>query len=190
MRLTRDIRSSITEIHAVPARLVFAFAGAGSLAPAWLHAVPGSSRTVLAGWDAYAPRALALCVEPALTPPYRAVSAPVALELARWAHRQAVLLAESDGAFLGVGVTAALRTDRVRRGCDQAFIAVSDGRTLHVRQLVMGRPGRSRAQQEALIARLVIAEIAAACGCAVPAVPLAEADLLETVLTDSDDRRS
>ncbi len=48
----------IGRIHAVPPRIVYAFAGAGSLALWWLHGVAGSSRTLLEAIDCYAPRSL------------------------------------------------------------------------------------------------------------------------------------
>src|SRR6056297_3824532 len=43
----------VERLHATPHRTVYAFAGAGSLALAWLHAVGGSSRTVLEAHDHY-----------------------------------------------------------------------------------------------------------------------------------------
>jgi hypothetical protein len=52
-------QETITSIHQTPHRLVFEFAGAGSLALFWLHSVPGSSRTVLEATDRYAAASLA-----------------------------------------------------------------------------------------------------------------------------------
>lgn len=149
----------IARIHAAPQRLVLAFAGAGSLGLAWLHAVPGSSRTLLEAVDAYAPRSLAEIVG---EPPAQAVSAATAAAMAQWAYRRAVHLADDAWPLLGVGLTAAISTDRARRGADRGFVAVQDGAGLHVYDLPLAKT-QSRMEQEERISALLIRAIAAAC---------------------------
>lgn len=165
--LPGEIERSVAAIHAAPQRLVYAFAGAGSLALYWLHAVAGSSRTVLEARDCYAPRSLDEVLQGV---PTGAVSPAVATGLSVWAAWRAAQLADGDWPLLGVGCTAAIATDRARRGADRAFVAVvraaPDGLPVgqpEVRELTLER-AIGRLAQEAQVSRLVIAVIAAACG--------------------------
>lgn len=167
--MTDDILQSVQAIHAAPPRLVYVFAGAGALALHWLHAVAGSSRTVLEARDCYAPRSLAEVVGDGRP---QAVSRAVAAEMASWAFRRAALLALDDAPRLGVGCTAAIATDRARRGLDRAFVAVSHGLAPRVYELGLSKAGRSRAEQELLVSRLVIRAVALACGAPAPALAL------------------
>lgn len=159
MSLPDDIGRAVAAIHAAPPRLVYAFAGAGALALHWLHAVAGSSRTVLEARDCYAPRALAELLGGA---PVQAVSAATALAMAGWAARRAAALAEGDWPLLGVACTAAIATDRVRRGADRASIAVVGAAAPIVYELSLLK-GAPRAAQEELVSRLIVEAIARAC---------------------------
>jgi nicotinamide mononucleotide (NMN) deamidase PncC len=156
------IQAIVAGIHAAPPRLVLAFAGAGSLALWQLHRVAGSSRTLLEAIDCYAPRSLAALLGAA---PAQAVSAATARGMAEAAYARAADLAEGDWPLLGVGCTAAVVTDRERRGADRCALAIrSAGGVTHY-TLTMSR-GRGRAGQEELVARLLIGALARACGVA------------------------
>jgi nicotinamide mononucleotide (NMN) deamidase PncC len=159
MRTSTESVDVIAQIHAAPQRLVLAFAGVGSLGLAWLHAVPGSSRTILEAIDCYAPRSLAEVVG---EPPVQAVSAATAEAMAAWALRRAAALAEGDWPLLGVGLTGAIRTDRERRGADRAFVAVRSVGGVHVHPVTLDKT-LSRQAQEELVGRLLIQAIAEEC---------------------------
>ncbi|PDV99581.1 hypothetical protein [Candidatus Chloroploca asiatica] len=169
MLLSLPVNQTISAIHATPPRLVYVCAGAGSLALAWLHAVAGSSRTILEARDVYAPQAL---VELVVDPSPQAVSATTALALANWALQRAKRLIEGDWPLLGVACTAAIATDRVRRGADRAFVAVASQGAPWLGALTLCAPGVSvvadRVTQEAAISELVIGAIAHACGLEAP----------------------
>src|SRR5919205_686054 len=94
------LHEAIEQIHSSAHKLVLEFAGAGSLALFWLHSVAGSSRTILEATDRYAATSLA--------------------------DRRAMRLAEAGTVCLGVACTAAIATDRARRGADRCWIAVRD----------------------------------------------------------------
>ncbi len=162
--MTHTLRLTIKAIHAAPPRLVYLFSGAGSQALTWLHAVAGSSRSVLEASDAYAPRALALLLGAS---PAQAVSAATAEAMAARAFARAAILAEADWPLLGVACTAAIATDRTRRGADQAFVAVCGAAGTHTYALTLraagSSAGRRRSGQEQLVSQLVIAAISAAC---------------------------
>ncbi|WP_205703949.1 hypothetical protein [Candidatus Chloroploca sp. Khr17] len=172
------VNQTIVAIHAAPPRLVYVCAGAGSLALAWLHAVAGSSRTILEARDVYAPRALAELVA---DPSPQAVSATTALALANWALQRARTLSEGDWPLLGVACTAAIATDRVRQGADRAFVAVASPNHPWLGALTLREPGATlvadRVTQEAAISEFVISAIARACG--LEALPLSYGYALE-----------
>jgi hypothetical protein len=158
--MEESLQTLIGRIHAAPPRVVYAFAGAGSLALWWLHRVAGSSRTMLEAIDCYAPRSLEALLG---APPAQAVSAEVAREMAVRAYARAALLAERGGPLLGVGCTAALTTDRERRGADRCALSIfgTDGARGYALTL---SKSRAREEQEELVSRLVIDALAIACG--------------------------
>jgi hypothetical protein len=162
------IAQVVGAIHGAPPRAVYVFAGAGSLALHWLHAVAGSSRTVLEARDCYAPRSLAELLG---APPAQAVSADAARAMAARAAARAAALADGPWPALGVGCTAAIATDRTRRGADRAVVAVAGAGVSFVYELTLAKGQRDREGQEELVSRLVILGLARACG--VPAPPLA-----------------
>lgn len=158
MELPVTLAATIVQIHAAPQRLVLAFAGSGSLGLAWLHAVPGSSRTILEAVDCYAPRSLASLLGAA---PAQAVSPATAEAMAAWAYARAAALADGGWPLLGVGLTAAISTDRARRGANRCHIAVRSAAGARLYDLALEQG--DRAEEEARCAALLIAAIAEAC---------------------------
>lgn len=173
--LDQDLAAAIAAIHEAPPRLVYAFAGAGSLALHWLHAVAGSSRTVLEGRDCYAPRSLAELTGGTAT---KAVSPAASRAMARWAAARAAALAEGEWPLLGVACTAAIATNRARRGADAAVVAVQLGDVARAYDLSLAKGDRDRAGQEALVSRLVILAVARACGVPEPRLALLPGETL------------
>lgn len=176
-----NLDALIRAIHDAPPRLVYAFTGAGSLALHQLHAVAGSSRTVLEAVDCYAPRSLAALVGGS---PAQAVSTATAEALAAWAWQRAAVLAEGPWPLLGVGCTAAIATDRVRRGADRAVVAVRSATARWHYDLQLARGQRARADEEALVSRLVILAIAAACGLAAVTLELGPDETLQAIVAE------
>lgn len=154
----------VERLHATPHRTVFAFAGAGSRVLAWLHAVGGSSRTVLEAVDHYHPTSLR---EALGRDPDPAVSPEVAIDLARACHARALRLVASEnppGPVFGLGLTATIATDRVKRGDHRAEIAAADG--LGVRRVGIGlaKGARDRAGEEEVVGRWLLQLAAEASG--------------------------
>jgi len=140
-----DVRQLIVAIHDSPTRLVYEFAGAGSLALAWLHLVPGSSRTVIEATDRYT---IASIVELLGAQPDQVVSEATARAMAERAYVRATHLRGDGGPCLGVACTAAVATDRRRRGRDHAYLAVADGAGIVSSHLDL--TGDRQAQEEAV----------------------------------------
>jgi hypothetical protein len=160
-RVTDDPMALVELLHAGPTRLVYEFAGAGVSALALLHAVGGSSRTLLEATDRYAERSLA---EGVGAPPETAVAADVAVALAVRARARARHLAGSDESVAGIGVTATIATDRLKRGEHRAWAAAADALGVRVAGLTLRKGARSREDEERLVGRLALRLMAAAKG--------------------------
>jgi len=155
------LQAVIKQIHDSAHKLVFEFTGAGSLALFELHSVAGSSRTILEATDRYAANSMVDLLGHA---PEQFVSRATAIAMAAQAYRRAMRLAEPGTACLGVACTAAIATDRVRRGEDRCWIAVRDHVGVTSYGLVMIKAARDRLGEEQVVSRLLLQAIAKACG--------------------------
>ncbi|MDE0228929.1 MAG: hypothetical protein OXJ62_08770 [Spirochaetaceae bacterium] len=171
-------------LHATPQQAVIEVAG-GTLALSWLHAVPGSSRTVLEATDRYCRASLADLLGAV---PESVVSSDAAIAMAAAALRRARVLAGPETPVLGAACTAALATDRGRRGADRAYVAVADAFGTVVSKLTFAalanaggknepagaadpaergadsRQAAVRQRQEAAASAMLVAGLASACG--------------------------
>ena len=152
-------------------RLVITSSGGGAAAISRLVATPGSSAIVLEGLVPYARAA----VDGLLGGPQESYcSSRAARRLAVAAWQRAVRLQEAEGATadeaarraVGAAITAGLRTRQPKRGEHRVIVAVQTRATTRVVEVVLAKEARSRAEEEAVAAELVLAEIAAACGAA------------------------
>jgi len=146
----------VQALHDDPAMLVLAVTGGGVAAISDLLVIPGASRTVLEVVVPYAASALSDLVGRM----EGHVSEQTALAMARAARQRALLLAPGDGVgpLWGVGATAALATDRARRGDDRAWIALDDGERAQVER-VEPDPG-DRVTQDRQVADAILAMLA------------------------------
>ena len=166
----------LSRIHATPHRMVMNFAGAGSLALAWLHSVGGSSRTVLEATDRYASASLTGAVG---FVPERFTSERVARRLALAAYRRARALEPAPPLF-GLGCTATIATDRHKRGEHRVAVAVHDALGSISYQLGLDKGERSRSEEEDLVSRVILQAVAEACGLQADLeLPLTEDETLE-----------
>jgi hypothetical protein len=155
----------ITALHASGRKASLAITGGGSGAIAELLRIPGASRLLIEAQVPYDPQALAafLNFEPA-----QASSAETAIAMARTARARAAKLMPPGTDPVGLGATAALVSDRPRRGEHRFHIAVADSaRTAHCTG-VLAKGRRDRAAEEDLVARAIVLWLAAACGIAAP----------------------
>lgn len=166
----------VTAIHATPHKLVLAFAGAGAGAVSWLHSVGGSSRTVLSALDVYAPKSMIELVgfEPSNYTVPR-VARAMATGCLRIARRQ--LPDGSGDPVVGVGSTATIATDRLKRGEHRVAVAARDMLGTVDYFLVMEKGARDRAGEEDLVSLAILRAIADACGVlGAPELPLTDAE--------------
>ena len=156
-----DELSLVAELHAAPCMAVFAVAGAGTQAIAWLLSVAGASRSVLELSVPYSAPALAELVGYA---PEQAVSRQTALDMARAAYRRALRLREGGAPVAGVACTAAIATDRPKRGEHRCHVAYWTGSGSTVFSLRFEKGLRDRAGEDAVASRLVLNAFAEAAG--------------------------
>lgn len=141
---------------------VLVVTGGGSQALADLLVVPGASRTVLEALVPYGGRSLRAFLG---AEPQAAVSAETAGALARKAYERALALRPGHHVpVLGVSCTAALVTDRPRKGRHRAHVAVCRGGPVEVRSVTLEKNARDREGEERVVADLVLSTVGRACG--------------------------
>ena len=148
------------KLHSVPGRGCVVVTGSGIQSISDLFAEPGTSRTILEAQVPYARKALDEFVGVQAD---QHVSAEEALLIAQAALKRAQHLAnEDDGVQLlfGVGCTAAVATDRVRRGEDRAHIAWTDGARSGGTSIWFDKQIRSRADEDAVVSAIILNSIA------------------------------
>jgi hypothetical protein len=190
----------IQRIHVAPALMVLEFAGAGSQLLHWLHLVAGSSRTILEATDRYAPMSL---IEAVGFTPERFTSAEVAAALAKRAAERATALArgrevsaggrhyrpapgdergepaeiaQRAAPTFGLGLTAAIATDRGKRGEHRCEVAVHDLFGTQHYGLGLSKGARDRGGEERVVSELSLRAIADASGVLGAPLPSLEAD--------------
>ena len=151
----------VAAMHAAPCMAVFAVAGAGTQAIAWLLGVAGASRSVLELSVPYSAPALAELVGYA---PEQAVSRQTALDMARAAYRRALRLREGGAPVAGVACTATIATDRPKRGEHRCHVAYWTGSGSAVFSLHFEKGLRDRTGEDAVASRLILYAFAEAAG--------------------------
>lgn len=139
-------------IHAAPGSGVFTIAGGGSGLLSTLLTVAGASATVLEARVPYAQRALAELLG---GEPEQACSDRTARALAM----QALLRARHLGGTFGFAITAALATNRRRRGESRAHLAYQDAAHTRSWHLPLAADA-SREQQEGQVTRSALEALA------------------------------
>lgn len=157
-----DIAEVVARIHGTPQQAVIVVAGAGNYALAWLLGVGGASRTALETRVPYGYRAMTDFLGGYA--PEQTVSADTALRMARAAWQRGMALREGTQPIIGIGCTATIATDRTKRGEHRAYVAVWDDAGASAAALTLEKGRRDRAGEEDTVSRLVVSELARACG--------------------------
>jgi len=159
--------AQVARIHATPTRLVLAATGGGSRAISELLEVPGASRTVLEASVPYAAPALIawLGVKPEHFCEPRTARAMAMVGF----QRACAYAAEADSTdcgwpVAGIGCTASLASDRPKRGPHRAHVAAQTVAMTLTHSLELSKGRRPRADEERLVAALVLNIVAEACG--------------------------
>ena len=202
-----QVEDLVTRVHATPHMTVLAYAGAGSQALAWLHAVGGSSRTVMAAVDIYHEQSMRWFLG---FMPARFTSRRVARQMAGAAHEMArdfrhrarlddataraagagaTVRSSAAGALasggappvpvFGLGSAATIATDRTKRGDHRVACAVEDGLGSVTYAVTLEKGVRDRDGEEELVSLVILGAVADACGVfGAPPLPLTDAESL------------
>ena len=178
--MPKDQATLIVQIHASPLMVMLVVTGGGAQALADLLAAPGASRTVLEALVPYSPASLTDFLG---TLPKQVVSVETAAALARTAYQRASTLHSEQGeqgeqgeqdeqdeqdeqktSVVGVSCTAALMTDRPKKGEHRAHLGVSSSDETRVYSLTLTKGARDRREEERVVSDLVLAVLALTCG--------------------------
>lgn len=158
-------RQLISASHASGRKAALAITGGGSGAIGELLRVPGGSRLLIEAQVPYDEGALATFLGFA---PAQACSADTAIALARGARARAARQAPAGADLVGLGATAALVSDRPRRGEHRFHIAYANAAGIGHCTAVLAKGRRDRAGEEDLVSRAIVLWLAHACGVAAP----------------------
>jgi Cytidylyltransferase-like len=159
----------ISTLHGSGRKAALAITGGGSGAIGELLRVPGGSRLLIEAQVPYDERALAAFLGSA---PAQACSADTAIALAQSALARAARLMPAGTDLVGLGATAALVSDRPRRGEHRfhiAFANAADSNSTGAHCTgVLAKGRRDRAAEEDLVSRAIVLWLARACEIAAP----------------------
>src|SRR5213078_3081050 len=176
----------ISTLHASGRKAALAITGGGSGAVSELLRVPGGSRLLIEAQIPYDALALEAFLGFA---PAQACSADTAIAMARSARARAAGFAPAGTDLVGLGATAALVSDRPRKGEHRFHIAFANAAGIAHCTCVMAKGRRDRAAEEDLVSRAIVLWLARACGVVAPSPrSLLDADehYAETVLPPVD----
>jgi hypothetical protein len=155
----------IAALHASGRKAALAITGGGSGAIGELLRVPGGSRLLIEAQVPYDMQALASYLG---FPPAQASSADTAIAMARAARARAAALVPADINLVGLGATAALVSDRPRRGEHRFHVATATGDGIAHCTGVLAKGRRNRAAEEDLVSRAIVLWLAHTCGVTAP----------------------
>ena len=143
----------IDQIHDFSLSIVIAAKGGVVASISDLLLVPGASRTVIEALVPYSFPALSHLIG---YPPDQAVSEEVAKQMALACLRRAEELVEGNTPLAGVACTAALVTDRQRRGDNRAHIAVATSEGMALTNIALEKDLNDRATEDRIVSDAVL----------------------------------
>ncbi|MFM9963940.1 MAG: hypothetical protein ACKV2Q_22285 [Planctomycetaceae bacterium] len=171
-----DRQPFVSALHSCGRQAVIAVTGGGSLAISDLLSVPGASAFLLEARVPYAPLALREWLG---REPEQFCSRETALAMAVVAWQRAIKLATPSAATIGVGCSAALASNRPKRGEHRAWIATHTANATRLVGLTLAKGLRDRAAEERLVADLLLRLLSETCELTpLSAIKLQEGDSL------------
>ena len=155
----------ISALHASGRKAALAITGGGSGAVGELLRVPGGSRLLIEAQVPYDERALATFLG---SVPAQACGSDTAIAMAQSARARAARLVPAGTDLVGLGATAALVSDRPRRGEHRFHIAFANAASIAHCTCVLAKGRRDRGAEEDLVSRAIVLWLARACGIAAP----------------------
>jgi nicotinamide mononucleotide (NMN) deamidase PncC len=150
------LKKLISDINNSDAKLVLTIAGAGIQAAKWLLDIPGASKTVLEIQIPYSDNSMSDVLG---YMPEQFVSEKTALDMARKAYERSLILRTQNERVIGIACTAAITTDRDRRGDNHAYICLWTADSRHVEHLTLEKGDRDRKSEDQIISQAIINHI-------------------------------
>jgi hypothetical protein len=160
-----EVQQLIAALHASGRKAALAITGGGSGAIGELLRVPGGSRLLIEAQVPYDALALEAFLGFA---PAQASSADTAIAMARSIRARAARMVPAGTDPVGLGATAALVSDRPRKGEHRFHIAFANSAGIAHCTGVLAKGRRDRAAEEDLVSRAIILWLAHACGIPAP----------------------
>ena len=151
------IKDHIEAIHLDDVKVVLAMSGSGTKALSWLMETPGASNTVLDAVIPYSGIAMSDFIGKVAD---KSVSEQTAIRMAHAAYFRAAQQRAPAQKIVGVSCTAALTTNRERRGRNQAYIGFYGDDFLKVYHLKITKGKFDRAQEEIIVSEFLVDKIA------------------------------
>ena len=151
------IKDHIEAIHIDDVKLVLAVSGSGTKALSWILEIPGASNTLLEAVVPYSVSAMSNLIGKI---PQQSVSEETAIDMARAAYFRGVRQRAATQKTVGISCTAALTTNRVRRGENEAYIGFYGADFLKLYHLEISKGKFDRTQEEIMISEFLIDTIA------------------------------
>ena len=158
-------RQLISTVQASGRKAALAITGGGSGAIGELLRIPGGSRLLVEAQVPYDEMALQSFLGFA---PAQACAPTPRVAMAQSARARAAGLVPSGTDTVGLGATAALVSDRPRRGEHRFHIAYANAAGVAHCTCVLAKGRRDRAAEEELVSRAIVLWLARACGVAAP----------------------
>ncbi|MEE2659173.1 MAG: hypothetical protein VX733_11760 [Candidatus Latescibacterota bacterium] len=156
----REVWQLVEDIFGCGKSIALAVTGAGSRALSWLLNHPGASSTIVEARVPYAPSALDAFLQQ--QGPHRC-DGETARRMALQSFRFALETEAAPPTILGVGCTAALKTDRERRGADRAHVAIRSAHSYRIFCIEFDRQSSDRLSQEEALSCTILTAIGRAC---------------------------
>ena len=138
------VRKAVDSLHRRPHMAVIYATGAGAGLQYMLWETPGASRTILDSAFPYHPQALEDILG---RKPDGSVRQETAVLMAGAAYARAMAITQRSGIsapLLGLGITAAVETDRTRKGADRVFAAVKTEGNVYVEEMEFEKGAMNR----------------------------------------------
>ena len=159
--MAMSVNQLVMRLHDAPSRIVLVTAGAGTHALSWLLGVAGASRTML---EALVPYDQASSTDFLGQSTKQYVSDRTARLMAGRALTRARLLRQEGETVIGLACTAAIVTDRPKKGTHRAHIATWQNEQVVSYTIVMDKGLRDRDGEESLVSRVMLNALASAYG--------------------------
>ena len=155
------VRHQIERIHSASTKVVVATAGGGTQLLNWLLILPGSSHTVLEIQVPYSTEAI---TEFLGATPDQSVSQKTAIQMARVAYQKANRLDQEADHLVGIGCTAAISTNRPKRGSHRCHVAAWTKDHVKTYSVTLIKESRGREREDEVVSRLALRALSEACG--------------------------